>query len=253
MELALHPEDYQVSESQSDTEALVARIQEETLAARKKLASESIETSTSSSTAAFTCAADLTAKNKTAGINDFLSHQLTDVLDGTEPSVKQWDIRTYFTDKATGSTTHQPSKYSTSHTTVSDLISYVRNHLKSAYASNLANRLEYLRDASIEEAPEQSPISVASLQGFISFIQKEHSLSKPDLVLTYTGNIRAEWHKSRKEHFAAEFLPNGQVRYVVFARDPNHTLRTDRTQGLVSAESLLDKVKPFNILSWATT
>jgi hypothetical protein len=108
-----------------------------------------------------------------------------------------------------------------------------------------------LREASIEEAPEQAPISAQSLQGFISFIQREKNLAEPDIVITYAGNIRAEWHQSRKEHFAVEFLPTGKVRYVVFSPDPNHPSRTDRTSGVVSAETLMVKVRPFNVLSWS--
>jgi hypothetical protein len=256
MELALQAKEYQASEGQSDPEALVARIQDETLATRKKLASELIDTSSNSSTAAFACAAGValvTATNITAGMGDFLTRQLTDVIVGTVPAFNNWDIRSYFADDPSRLALSQSSKHTTSHTTTSDLISYIRNHLRSIYASDLANQLDYLREASIEEAPEQSPISAASLQGFISFMQIEGDLAKPDLVLTYTGNIRAEWHKSRKEHFAAEFLPTGQVRYVVFASDPSHPSRTDRTQGLVSADSLLDKVKPFNVLSWVAS
>ncbi len=150
-------------------------------------------------------------------------------------------------------TLFEPETFDETLATTSDLISFIRNHVRLAYSASLANRLEYLRDASIEEAPEQAPISVNSLQCFVSFIKSEPNLAEPDIVLTYTGNIRAEWHKSRKQHFAVEFLPNGQVRYVVFSRDPDHPTRTDRASGLVSAETLMVKVKPFNVLSWAAS
>ncbi len=132
------------------------------------------------------------------------------------------------------------------------IISFVRNHLKVPYSSKLADRLDYLHEASIEEAPEQSPISVDSLQGFINFLKKEQNLGEPDVVLSYEGNIRAEWHKSRREHFAVEFLPDCQVRYVIFSSDPDYPSRTNRVSGLVSAETLMKKAEPFNVLSWAT-
>ena len=67
------------------------------------------------------------------------------------------------------------------------------------------------------------------------------------------GNICAEWHKSRKEHFVIEFLPTGHVRYVVFAPDPKHHSSTDRASGIVYADSLMEKVKPFNVFSWITS
>ena len=254
MEIALDTHDYQVSESSSDRNPLVARIQDEALAVRKKLASEPIDTKTSSSTAAFVYTADTvlaSATDITAGIDDFLSRQLTGLIVDTEASVKKWDIRTLFANNLVVSFTHQPSKYTFVNTTTSDLISFIRNHLRLAHASNIASRLEYLRETCIEEAPEQAPISVQSLQGFIFFLQRESNLAEPDIVITYAGNIRAEWHRSRKEHFAVEFLPTGQVRYVVFSSDLNHPSRTDRTFGVVSAESLMGKVSPFNVLSWS--
>lgn len=256
MAQAIYIQDHEDSETFSGPEAFMARVQDVTLSSRKRLEFEPTRTSTSSTTASLACAvgvALVSAADVTAGIDDFLSQQLSEVKFGTGITIKKWDIRSQFSLSSSNLTTQQTSSYHATNVTTSDLISFIRNHVPLAYSAKLAKRLEYLREASIEEAPEQAYISVNSLQSFISFIRREIKMKEPDLVLTYTGNIRAEWHKSRKEHFSVEFLPNGQVRYVVFARDLNHATRTDRTSGLVSAETLMDKVKPLNVLAWAAS
>ena len=248
MEQAIRLHNYQDSGAFFDPDAFAARVQDEALSSRKKLTFETIQTSTSSTTDSLACAvgvALISAADLTAGIDDFMSPKLaegfSEVAVRLKDAAKKSDIP------------QDPSSYFPASVRTPDLISFVRNHVRLAYSGSLANRLEYLREVSIEEAPEQAPISVSSLQSFISFITSEPRLVEPDLVLTYSGNIRAEWHKSRKEHFSVEFLPNGQVRYVVFARDPDHATRTDRASGLVSAETVMAKVKPFNVLTWAAS
>ena len=244
MEQVIHIQNYQDSNAFFDPDAFTARVQDETLSSRKKLTFESIQTSTSSTTTSLGGAVDV-ALNLTAGFDDFISQKLAEglaeVTDRLRDAAKKSDVL------------HQSSSYYPTRATTPDLISFVRNHVRLRYSGNLANRLGHLREASIEEAPEQAPISVNSLQSFVSFITKEPRLTEPDLFLTYSGNIRAEWHKSRKEHFSVEFLPSGQVRYVVFARDPDHTARTDRASGFVSAETVMAKVSPFNVLAWAAS
>jgi hypothetical protein len=254
MEQVIRIQGFQESQAFSGSEAVMARVQDETFSSRKKLTFESIQTSTSSATASLACLAGValvTTANVTAGVDDFMSQRLSEITCGVESAVKKWDIRSQLLLISQDFITQPQSNYETTNVTISDLISFVRNHVPLTYSASLANRLEYLREASIEEAPEQASISENSLQAFVSFITGEPRLSEPDVVLTYTGNIRAEWHKSRKEHFAVEFLPNGQVRYVVFSRDPVHAKRTDRASGQASAETLMAKVKPFHVLAWA--
>ncbi len=242
MESTTNPQGYPGPES------LMARVQDETLSSRKRIALDPIEPNTSSATASLVGIAGValvTATNITAGIDDLMSQTLAEELAKVSVRIKEAAKRPEIL--------RQPSGYFPTSATTLDLISFIRNHLWLAYSGNLANRLDYLRKASIEEAPEQAPISVNSLQSFVSFVEREPGLAEPEVVLTYAGNIRAEWYKSRREQFSVEFLPNGQVRYAVFARDPIHPRRTDRASGLVSADTLTEKVMPFNVLSWAAS
>jgi hypothetical protein len=192
MEQAIRLQNYQDSRAFFDPEAFAARVQDEALSSRKKLTFETIQTSTSSATASLACAVDVAlilAADLTAGIDDLMSPQLAEVL--SEVTVRLKDVA-----KKSDILQEPTSSYFPASATTSDLISFVRNHLPLAYSGSLANRLESLREASIEEAPEQVPISVSSLQSFVSFIMREPRLVEPDLFLTYPGNIRAEWHKS---------------------------------------------------------
>lgn len=176
---------------------------------------------------------------------------------GFEPKHRAWAYKLDFLDELFPQekptpTTQPPIRYAPLGTLpLNSWISFVRNHLQVPYASELADRLDDLHEASIEEAPEQSPISTLSLYRFINFLQKEQNLEEPDVVLSDEGHIVAEWHKSRREHFSVEFMPDGQARYVIFSPDPDYPSRTNRVSGLVSADTLMKKAEPFNVLSWA--
>ncbi|MCI0558234.1 MAG: hypothetical protein MN733_07040 [Nitrososphaera sp.] len=99
---------------------------------------------------------------------------------------------------------------------------------------------------------DQAPISPQSLQDFIEFFQFIPSLVYPNVVLTREGNIRAEWSRARNQYFAGEFMGDGNVRFVVFAPDPKHPEKTTRVSGLTSADSLMELVRPYGVLDWAS-
>jgi len=219
-----------------------ALVQDECIASLRKLACGVTKTSPSSGTVEFL---DPTQMNVTALINvhcDLISIDIND---------EHWKNLDLIDWDELKSTTDSPSIYNSTPPSLTELISFVRNHLNVPYADELANRLDYLLKASIEEAPEQDPISQESLCGFIKFLDMVPNLVEPDVVLSLTGNICAEWYRSPREFFSVEFLPTGQTHYVVFSRDSEYPSQTDRASGVVSANSLLTKVKHFNVLSWA--
>lgn len=130
------------------------------------------------------------------------------------------------------------------------LISSARKRIAAHYSNKLADRLNYLYKVSAEESPEQGLMSSESLHGFIAFFASHTDLLEPELVLSPTGNICAEWHRLPDELFSVEFLPSSQVNYCVFASDPDDRSNINRSSGIVSANALLKIVEPFNILSW---
>ena len=133
---------------------------------------------------------------------------------------------------------------------LAELIAYTRELTKARFGDRLANRLERLVDASREEYPRQEPLSPRSLQDFLFFIQSNQNVSYPSVVLTQGGNIRAEWHRARNRFFAAEFLGDGMVRYVLFAPDPSHPEKTARVSGAACYDSVMHLVQPHNVSNW---
>ncbi len=193
-----------------------------------------------------------TALCGSAGFGDYLGQKVFDVHSGSDLGAERQIASLSTPFQPVKATTDTGSQYTDFSETPIELIMFIRNHIEAPFSASIANRLEYLLEASTKEGEDQSPLSSDSLRCFINFIQKETNLAEPGLVLSFSGNIRAEWRRSRKEHFAAEFLPNGQVRYVVFSYDKEHPSRVDRVTGLVSVGSLMKKVEPFRVLSWAT-
>jgi hypothetical protein len=136
---------------------------------------------------------------------------------------------------------------------VTELIANVRTSFHIPFGDRLAARLEELVEISEEEFPEQEPMSPRSLQDFLTFIRSELGITYPEVVVTYEGNVRAEWTKARNRHFSVEFLGGNDVRFVVFAPDPKTPYKTNRASGLSTLDSLLEHVHPYGVLDWITT
>jgi len=121
------------------------------------------------------------------------------------------------------------------------------------FSRRLVQRLEELVEVSQEEFPEQEPMSSRSLQDFIEFIRSVPDIAYPDVVLSYEGNVCAEWTQSHNKHCALEFLGGKEVRFVVFAPDPKKPYKTNRVSGISTLDSLLGNIHPYGVLDWITT
>lgn len=133
---------------------------------------------------------------------------------------------------------------------VAELIADVRTSVDIPFRNRLTARLEVLVNTSEEEFPEQEPMSSRSLNDFLIFIRSVPNLNYPGVVMTYEGNIRAEWTKSRNKHFALEFLGDGDIRFVIFAPDPKETYKTNRVSGLSTLASVMEHALPYGVLDW---
>lgn len=134
---------------------------------------------------------------------------------------------------------------------LSDLITRFRQLPKIDFAERIAIRLNYLLEVSREEQPEQAPPAAASLQGFLAFLFKNPDLAYPDLVLTPDGNVRAQWRRGPRQHFAVEFLEDEDVRFVIFAPDPKHPYKTARVSGTATVDSVMGQARYYQVLDWA--
>ena len=132
------------------------------------------------------------------------------------------------------------------------LVDYIRNESKIQFAEELAARLDLLCEAAKDEDPDEVPISAESLSNFVGFLQETPNLRYPDVVLTPSKEIRAQWRRGPNRHFAVVFLPAGETRYVIFTpnvRDPD---KIDRLSGMTSVDSLMETAQPHRVLDWAS-
>lgn len=131
------------------------------------------------------------------------------------------------------------------------LIDYIRDKSNIQFAPELAARLEFLHQAVMED-PDETPISPESLSNFIGFLQEAPNLRYPDIVLTPSNEIRAQWRTAPNHHFAVVFLPTGETRYVIFTpnlRDPD---KIDRLSGTTSMDTLMETAEPHRVLDWVS-
>ena len=88
--------------------------------------------------------------------------------------------------------------------------------------------IEIRRDAQLSG----DPISETSLRDFRAFLRKAQSGKRPSIFLLDNGNIRALWLNDKKEQVGLQFLGEGEVQFVIFARRPNMMAREHGTESL---------------------
>jgi len=133
---------------------------------------------------------------------------------------------------------------------IRECISQIPEIFEEHFGHKLSKRLKDLFEGLIDDAEERD-LSFDSLQNFLAFFQSEPNLKYPSLVTSPLGNIVAEWRIDSEHHFGAEFLPNKNVRFVVFAPNSKNPLRIDRISGITQFQTLMDTFKPHNVNSWA--
>ena len=134
---------------------------------------------------------------------------------------------------------------------INKLIDYVRDDSKIQFASELAVKLTYLNEI-VNEDPDEDPISFDSMRNFISFLQNTENLKCPNVALTPSNEIHAQWRTAPNRHFAAVFLPTNKTRFVIFSPNSRNPEMIDRISGLTSVDSLLEKIQPHKVLEWAS-
>ncbi len=131
------------------------------------------------------------------------------------------------------------------------LVTHIRHESTIQFAQKLATRLEFLHEAVMEDSDE-APVSSESLSNFISFLQRTSNLKYPDVVLTPSNEISAQWRTAPNRHFAVVFLPDGTTRYVIFTPNLIDPDKIDRLSGTTSVDTLMETVQPHGVFSWAS-
>lgn len=119
------------------------------------------------------------------------------------------------------------------------------------YRERLARRLNILLEALEEEEETWTENSPESLRQMLLFLQAVPDFRCPTVTITPSATFRAQWQAGRDRHFAVDFLPDGQVRFVVFAPDPRHPDRVQRVSGIVGRADVIRAVEPYNVHRWA--
>ena len=130
-----------------------------------------------------------------------------------------------------------------------ELIHQIR---KSSFISNqeiLAHQLITLFNFAKEERPASPGISVNSLSNFYDFLKLNKNVRTPSLSLSPDHNIYASWRAENRK-FSAHFLPDGDIRIVLFKPNNRHPDRKIRVTGTVTSDTLTKIIAPENLSDW---
>ena len=130
-------------------------------------------------------------------------------------------------------------------------ISALRGSGGLSYRERLARRLDFLIGALEEEGEDWGENSPESLRQMLLFLQEVPDFRCPTVTVTPSATFRAQWQAGQDQHFAVDFLPDGQVRFVVFAPDPHHPDRVQRVSGVVSRADVMRAIEPYKVHRWA--
>ncbi|VVM08199.1 hypothetical protein MAMT_02180 [Methylacidimicrobium tartarophylax] len=136
---------------------------------------------------------------------------------------------------------------------VREAISILRNRQETiTHAWTLAHRLDGLEEIAEEEAPDQTPIDIDSLLGFLLFLEEtaKRHLNCPEIVLTPTGQIRAEWGDVSSRFFAVRFIGLEDAQFVLIAPDPANPRKTVRASTSCALESVMRLAEPYRVNEW---
>ena len=103
-------------------------------------------------------------------------------------------------------------------------------------------RILYLSEVALEEE-EQESLSNDSYLGLVNFLNRiyNYNLSLiPVLVLTYEGNIVAEWRSAPDEKLVLQFLDSFNLKFVFFYPDSYDSTKILRISGSGSVLSFLE-------------
>ncbi len=119
------------------------------------------------------------------------------------------------------------------------------------YRERLARRLDFLLRGFEEEEETWADDSPESLRQMLLFLEGLPEFRCPTVTVTPSATFRAQWQADQNEHFAADFVPDGQVRFVVFAPDSSDPGRVQRVSGIVSSANALRAIETYEVHRWA--
>ena len=135
---------------------------------------------------------------------------------------------------------------------VEEIIWRVRTTLPVRYRAKLASHLRELAKAVREEELEGNEISAKSLRQFIEFLQANPRLRCPTISVTPDLNIYASWKSGPDQVFSIHFLPDGNVRCVIFRPNEKHPGKVVRFSVTATADVIISVAERNGVLEWAS-
>ena len=130
-----------------------------------------------------------------------------------------------------------------------ELIHQIRTSSFVSNRDSLANQLITLFNFAKEERPASPGIAVNSLSSFFDFIKLHANIRTPSLSLSPDHNIYASW-RGENRIFSAHFLPDGDIRFVLFKPNNRHPQRKIRVSGTATGDTLTEIIAPESLSDW---
>lgn len=146
--------------------------------------------------------------------------------------------------------TQQPP--TTDDESVEEIIWRAKTTLSVRYRKKLVSRLSELQKAVQEEELDGRGINARSLQHFVELLKAYPVLRCPAISATPERNIYASWKSGSDRVFSIHFLPDGNVRFVIFCPNDKHSSETIRLSGAATLDVVMTVVEPHGVLKWAS-
>jgi hypothetical protein len=146
----------------------------------------------------------------------------------------------------------QPNLIDTEEGQILELIARTRTSVSIPHREKLAKMLITLYIDAKEEEETNAGISLGSLRSFYNFLRSHNFLKPPMISLTDDGNIYASWKPSPDRVFSVHYLPNDEVRFVVFAPNERYPEKPIRISGIATIDILVKLVETYGVLGWAS-
>jgi hypothetical protein len=134
---------------------------------------------------------------------------------------------------------------------IREQVRVLRSGARLPYRQRLARRLDFLLRALEEEEEQLAQDSPESLRQMLLFLEALPDFRCPTVTVTPSATFRAQWQADPARHFAVDFMPDGQIRFVVFAPDPDHPERVERVSGIVGAANAMKAIETYQVHRWA--
>lgn len=135
--------------------------------------------------------------------------------------------------------------------TVEEIIRRARTTLPLRYRERVASRLSELEKTVQEEELDGRGITVKSVHHFVEFLKAYPALRCPAVSVTPDRNLYASWKLGYDRVFSIHFLPEGEVRFVIFHPNEKHPAQAIRLSGTATADVIMNVAAPQGVLDWA--